>query len=71
MILGLSCQLAFQSHPDAGFLWGVKTGGPEKRLISQKRTMSMFYGTWKQLHHLDTVGLCESGLGAHVWAHVL
>ena len=71
MILGLSCQLAFQSHPDAGFLLGVKTGGPEKRLISQKRTMSVFYGTWKQLRHLDTVGFCESGLGTHVWAHVL
>ncbi len=26
--------------------------------------MSVFYGTWKQLHHLDVVGLCESGLGA-------
>ena len=50
---------------------GVRTGGPEKRLISQKRTMSVFYGTWKQLHRLDTVGFCESGLGAHVWAHVL
>ena len=67
MILGLSFQLALQSHPDAGFL----RGGPEKRLISQKRTMSVFYGTWKQIHHLDTVGFCESGLGAHVWAHVL
>ena len=30
--------------------------------------MSLFYGTWKQLHHLDAVGLCESGLGAIVWA---
>ena len=30
--------------------------------------MSLFYGTWKQLHHLDAVGLWESGLGAHVWA---
>ena len=71
MILVLSFQLALQSHPDAGFLWGVKTGGPEKRLISQKRTMSMFYGTWKQLHRLDIVALYESGLWAHVWAHVL
>ena len=25
--------------------------------------MSLFYGTWKQLCHLDTVGFCESGLG--------
>ena len=25
----------------------------------------------KQLHHLDAVGLCESGFGAHVWAHVV
>ena len=71
MILGLSCPLAFQSHPDAGFLWGVRTWGPEKTLITQKRTMSVFYGTWKQLHRLETVGFCESGLGAHVWAHVL
>ena len=71
MILVLSFQLALQSHPDAGFLRGVRTGGPEKRLISQKRTMSVFYGTWKQLHRLDTVALCESGLWAHVWAHVL
>ena len=30
--------------------------------------MSLFYGTWKQVHHLDAVGLWESGLGAHVWA---
>ena len=30
--------------------------------------MCLFSGTWKQLHHLDAVGLCESGLGAHVWA---
>ena len=30
--------------------------------------MCLFSGTWKQLHHLDDVGLCESGLGAHVWA---
>ena len=30
--------------------------------------MSLFCGTWKQLHHLDAVGLWESGLGAHVWA---
>ena len=59
MIWGLSFQLALQSHPDAGFL----RGGPEKRLISQKRTMSVFYGTWKQIHHLDTVGFCESDLG--------
>ena len=33
--------------------------------------MSVFYGTWKQLYHLDTVGFCESDMGAHVWAHVL
>ena len=71
MIVRLSFQLALQSNPDAGFLRGVRTGGPEKRLISQKGTMSVFYGTWKKLHHLDTVGFCESGLGAHVWAHVL
>ena len=30
--------------------------------------MSLFYVTWKQLHHLGAVGLWESGLGAHVWA---
>ena len=30
--------------------------------------MSLFYGTWKQLHDLDAVGLWESGLAAHVWA---
>ena len=30
--------------------------------------MSLFSGTWKQLHHLDAAGLWESGLGAHVWA---
>ena len=71
MILVLSFQLALQSHPDAGFLQGVWAWGAAKRLISQERTMSVFYGTWKQLHHLDTVGFCESGLGAHVWAHVL
>ena len=34
-------------------------------------TMTVFYGPWKQLHHLDVVGLCESGLGFHVWAHVM
>ena len=25
--------------------------------------MSLFYGTWKQLHRLDAVGWWESGLG--------
>ena len=30
--------------------------------------MSLFYGTWKQLHRLDAVRWWESGLGAHVWA---
>ena len=45
--------------------WGAK------RLIFQERTMSVFYGTWKQLHHLDAVGLCELGLGAQVCTHVV
>ena len=45
--------------------WGAK------RLIFQERTMSVFYSTWKQLHHLDAVGLYESGLGAQVCAHVV
>jgi len=46
-------------------------GGAEKRLISQERKMSVFYGLCKQLYHLDVVGLCDSGLRAHVWAHVV
>ena len=44
-------------------LLGLRAGGAEKRQISQERTMSLFYGTWKQLHHLDAVGLWESGSG--------
>ena len=66
--LGFSDWLWLESGPDAGSLLGVRAGGAWKRLISQDRIMSLFYGTWKQLHHLDAVGLCESGLGAHVWA---
>ena len=69
--VGLCCWLWLERYPDAGFLQGVWAWGAAKRLISQERTMSVFYGTWKQLHRLDTVGFCESGLGAHVWAHVL
>lgn len=61
--MGFSCQLWLESRPDAGFLQGVRSGGAEKRLISQERTMSVFYGLWKQLYHLDIVGLCESDLG--------
>ena len=34
-------------------------------------TITVSYGPWKQLHHLDAVGLCESGLGFHVWDHVM
>lgn len=67
--LGFSDWLWLESGPDAGFLLGVRAGGAEKRLISQERTVSLFYGTWRQRHHFDAVGLCESGLGAHVWAH--
>ena len=71
MIVGLSCQLALQSHPDAGFLMRVRVGGSEKRLILTLRTMSVLYGPWKQPHLLDDVSLCESGLGAHVEAPVM
>ena len=63
--------LWLETGPDARFLLRVWAVGAEKRLISQERTMSLFYGTWKQLHHLDVVGLCESGLGVHVWAQVM
>ena len=63
--------LWLESGPDARFLRRVWAVGVEKRLISQERTMSLFYGTWKQLHHLDVVGLCESGWGVHVWAQVV
>ena len=66
--LGFSDWLWLESGPDAGSLLGVRAWGAEKRLISQERTMSLFYGTWKQLHRLDAVGWWESGLGAHVWA---
>lgn len=58
--------LWLESGPDARFLLGVWAVGEKKRLIPQERTVSLFYGTWKQLHHLDVVGLCESGLGALV-----
>ena len=51
---------------DAGFLQKMWAGGAEKRLISQERKMSVFYGLCKQLYHLDVVGLCDSGLRAHV-----
>ena len=60
--MGFSDWLWLESGPDARFLLRVWAVGAEKRLISQERTMSLFYGTWKQLHHLDVVGLCESGL---------
>ena len=66
--LGFPDWLWSESGPDAGSLLGVRAGGAEKRLISQERTMSLFYGTWKELHHLNAVGLWELGLGAHVWA---
>jgi len=59
MKTGLSCLLWLERRPDAGFLQGVQAWRAEKRLISQERTMSVFYGLWKQLHHLDAVGLCE------------
>ena len=68
MKVGFSCQLCLERGCHVGFLQGVRDEGAEKRLISQERTMSLFYGTWKQLHRLDAVGWWESGLGAHVWA---
>ena len=61
--LGFSDWLWLESGPDAGSLLGLRAGGAEKRQISQERTMSLFCGTWKQLHHLDAVGLWESGSG--------
>ena len=69
MIVGLSCQLALQSHPDAGFLMRVRVGGSHIKFSHTDltlRTMSVLYGPWKQPHLLDDVSLCESGLGAHV-----
>ena len=63
MKVGFSCQLCLERGCHVGFLQGVKDEGAEKRLISQERTMSVFYNLWKQLHPLDAEGLCESGLG--------
>ena len=33
--------------------------------------MTVITVSGKKLHHLDAVGLCESGLGAHKLAHVV
>ena len=50
MKVGLSCWLWLERWPDAGFLQQLRAWGAEKRLISKEITMSVFYGTWKQLH---------------------
>jgi len=47
MKVGFSCWLWLERCPDAGFLQGMRAGGAGKRLISQERTMSEFYGPWK------------------------
>ena len=70
MMVGLSCRLWLERCTDAGFLQGVRAGGENKTDLPG-RTMSVFYGTQKQLHQLDAVALCESGLGTQVWAHVV
>ena len=53
MKVTISCHLYLESCPDAGFLKRVKAEGSDKRLISKQRKMSVLYGTWKQLYHLD------------------
>ena len=52
MKVGLPCWLWLERQPDAGCLQELRAWGAEKRLISKEIAMSVFYGTWKQLHSL-------------------
>ena len=59
---------------EAPWCWiptGSEGWGWEEETDLPGRTMSVFYRTQKQLHQLDAVALCESGLGTQVWAHVV
>ena len=45
--------------------------GVQRRDWSQGKSNVCVLCSWKQLHHLDAVGLGESGLVAQVWTHVV